>query len=193
MIDKSFSKLSDFIYVKHGELSKDFCNNCIEKFKLDDRKHDGMIMTGVNHDIKVSTDLNIILYDDWEDEQEVFSQSLLKSLDDYLDLYGGLFPSLLQPMKNSGYQIQETKPGGFYDWHDDFSVHPNGGYFRILTYIWYLNDVEDGGYTEFIDGTIIKPEMGKLILFPSTWTYLHRGVSPLFKDKYISTGWLINL
>jgi hypothetical protein len=34
--------------------------------------------------------------------------------------------------------------------------------------------------------------MGKLILFPSTWTYLHRGVSPLFKDKYISTGWLIN-
>jgi hypothetical protein len=32
-----------------------------EKFKLDDRKHDGMIMTGVNHDIKISTDFRICL------------------------------------------------------------------------------------------------------------------------------------
>jgi hypothetical protein len=188
MIDKSFSKLSDFIYIKHGELSKDFCNNCIEKFKSDDRKHDGMTADGVDHDVKISTDLNIAFCDDWKNEQVVFFESLLRTLDDYQNIYGDLFNSLLLPMKNSGYQIQETKPGGFYDWHDDFSVQDD--YFRVLTYIWYLNDINDGGYTEFIDGTKIKPEAGKLVLFPSTWTYLHRGVSPLSETKYISTGWV---
>lgn len=189
-MDKTFSKLSDLIYIKHNQLSVEFCNGCIDKFKSDHRKHDGMIMDGVDHEVKVSTDLNIALCEDWNEEQTVFTESLLKSIDDYQKLFGNYFPSLFLPMKNSGYQIQETKPGGFYDWHDDFSIHPNGDYFRVLTYIWYLNDVNGGGYTEFIDGTKIKPETGKLVLFPSTWTYLHRGVSPLTETKYISTGWV---
>ena len=56
--------------------------------------------------------------------------------------------------------------------------------------IWYLNDVKDGGYTEFIDGTRIQPEAGKLIIFPSTWDFLHRGVSPKTETKYLCTGWV---
>jgi hypothetical protein len=61
---------------------------------------------------------------------------------------------------------------------------------RALTFIWYLNDVTDDGYTEFIDGTRIQPETGKLLIFPATWTYLHRGVSPKTETKYICTGWI---
>mgnify|MGYP003330289874 CR=1 FL=1 len=87
-----------------------------------------------------------------------------------------------------GYQIQETLPDGFYDWHHDF--FSTGKESRFLTYLWYLNTVEEGGHTEFIDGTKIKPEMGKLILFPAAWPFYHRGTKPIREKKYICTGWL---
>ena len=63
---------------------------------------------------------------------------------------------------------------------------------RYFTFIWYLNDVPGpGGYTEFYDGTQIQPEEGQMIIFPSTHTFIHRGVKPpVGQDKYICTGWI---
>ena len=85
---------------------------------------------------------------------------------------------------DTGYQIQKTQPGDYYIWHHDQTTS------RLVTFIWYLNDVKDDGYTEFIDGTRIQPEAGKLIIFPATWDFLHRGVSPKTETKYICTGWV---
>ena len=57
--------------------------------------------------------------------------------------------------------------------------------------MWYLNTIEekDDGYTEFIDGTKIQPVVGRLIFFPATWTFLHRGYPPKVK-KYLCNGWM---
>ena len=87
---------------------------------------------------------------------------------------------------DTGYQIQRTRPGDFYDWHHD-SIGP-----RILTFIWYLNDIKNAGYTEFLDGTKIQPETGKFMIFPATWNYMHRGVSPKDETKYICKGGYIS-
>jgi hypothetical protein len=57
--------------------------------------------------------------------------------------------------------------------------------------ILLLNDVNEGGETYFIDGKV-KPTTGKLLLFPATWTYLHKGDIPRSNSKYIITGWLYN-
>lgn len=69
--------------------------------------------------------------------------------------------------------------------HEDSNWNP-----RYFTFIWYLNDIHEDGYTEFIDGTKIQPETGKMIIFPSTWTYTHRGYPPKSEVKYICTGWI---
>ena len=50
--------------------------------------------------------------------------------------------------------------------------------------------IKNAGYTEFLDGTKIQPEAGKLVIFPATWMYVHRGVSPKKETKYICTGWI---
>ena len=43
----------------------------------------------------------------------------------------------------------------------------------------YLNDNFDGGETEFpVFGDKIKPEKGKLVVFPPLWQYMHRGNPP---------------
>jgi hypothetical protein len=54
----------------------------------------------------------------------------------------------------------------------------------------YLNDVTEGGETEFYYQQHFEtPEQGKLIIWPSDWTYLHRGIPSPTQVKYILTGW----
>ena len=61
---------------------------------------------------------------------------------------------------------------------------------RILVWMTYLNDIEDGGETEFTHYDLkIKPEAGKTLIWPAEWTHAHRGCPTLSGAKYIVTGW----
>jgi Rps23 Pro-64 3,4-dihydroxylase Tpa1-like proline 4-hydroxylase len=60
------------------------------------------------------------------------------------------------------------KNKGKYVYHDDGAIDILSKNYRVITYLWYLNDVEQGGETEFFGGDLkIKPETGKLLFFPS--------------------------
>ena len=64
---------------------------------------------------------------------------------------------------------------------------------RFLAFFIYLNDVEEGGETKFLNintpGTYIpyevKPKRGRLLMFPPTWQYYHAGLKPVSGYKYI--------
>lgn len=86
--------------------------------------------------------------------------------------------------------IQRTKPTeGYHVWHcenDGIVNHP-----RKLVTMMYLNDDFDGGETEFLYlSRREKPVRGRVLLWPSGWTHLHRGLPPLSGEKYIATGWM---
>jgi hypothetical protein len=49
---------------------------------------------------------------------------------------------------------------------------------------------EEGGETELCIDLKIKPEKGKLLIFPASWLYPHSGKMPISNDKYIVTGWI---
>ena len=61
----------------------------------------------------------------------------------------------------------------------------------ILVKNIYLNDVLDGGETAFQYNRNeemiheVKPETGKMLLFPPFWTHFHRGLSPASQTKYV--------
>ena len=184
---KKKTKSSDFIYIQKDALPRSFCNNVIQKFELDDRKRQGQVGSGVRLEIKRSCDLSITGKEDWKSYDEAFFKSLNNALKEYLKFIPQefiQFKALGRFEDDTGYQIQKTQPGDYYIWHHDQTKT------RLVTFIWYLNDVKDDGYTEFIDGTRIQPEAGKLIIFPATWDFLHRGVSPKTETKYICTGWV---
>jgi len=184
---KKKTKFSDFIYVERSALPKSFCNNVIEKFEQDDRKRQGQVGGGVCLEIKRSSDLSISELDDWESYDQAFFRCLNNGLKKYLRFLPEEYiknRALSELGNDTGYQIQRTQPGDHYIWHHDQTKT------RLVTFIWYLNDVKNGGYTEFIDGTRIQPEAGKLIIFPATWDFLHRGVSPKSETKYLCTGWV---
>lgn len=88
------------------------------------------------------------------------------------------------------YKLQKTKPGqGFHSWHCEM----NGSidyYNRVIVFTMYLNDIEEGGETEFLHfGKRVKAKKGRICFFPAYFPYVHRGNPPIGKTKYIVTGW----
>ena len=62
---------------------------------------------------------------------------------------------------------------------------------RLFTFTLYLNDVKEGGETEFLYlSKRINAVEGRLAFCPGTFEYTHRGNPPLSSEKYILTGWV---
>ena len=98
-------------------------------------------------------------------EDKVFYNTLKQYTEEHTKKYP--LPSQnFESYFDTGYQIQRTKPESVgYTWHHDFVVtrEDTGAVaVRVLTYIWYLNTIDYGGYTEFANGESVKPETGKL-------------------------------
>ena len=87
-------------------------------------------------------------------------------------------------------KIQKTKVGeGYHSWHCENAEMKSRN--RILAFMLYLNDVTEGGETEFLyQKCRFKPEKNTMLVWPSQFTHLHRGNPPLSNDKYIITGWV---
>ena len=175
-------------------LPSDVCREMIDRFEREGTYVRGVTGRGYTPEVKQSDDLHITNRPEWKDIDEILYQNLSVNYQQYvehIDDYLCGSDALHQKTEDNGYQIQRTQPGGFYDWHSDFLFMGPSDESRIVTYLWYLNDVVDG-YTEFISGHREYREEGKLLLFPATWTYQHRGTPPK-SLKYICTGWMVQV
>jgi len=78
-----------------------------------------------------------------------------------------------RPKKNmEHYQLLHYEIGQEYKEHHDFiydqAIMSQGP--RQFTFFLYLNDVEEGGETEFINlGIKVKPKRGRAVLWPNVW------------------------
>ena len=86
-------------------------------------------------------------------------------------------------------KIQKTLQGeGYHIWHYEQDSHVNKH--RVLAWMLYMNDVEEGGETEFLHQRCrFKPTKGTLLVWPAHFTHVHRGNPPLSGEKIILTGW----
>lgn len=87
--------------------------------------------------------------------------------------------------------IQRYEPsGGYKVWHTERASGIGKNAARHLVFMTYLNDVDDGGETEFYyQGVKVQPRKGLTLIWPADWTHTHRGVPSPTQDKYIITGW----
>lgn len=98
-------------------------------------------------------------------------QKYLKGIGGYYHYHSEIYPSLKKEFKISN--SSET-------------LH------RVLLFMYYLNDVHQGGETEFYyQKRLIAPQVGRLVIAPAGFTHTHKGHIPLSNDKYILTSWVL--
>lgn len=91
-------------------------------------------------------------------------------------------------------QRYKAKTGGYPYWHSEVYPQPphNEALHRVLLFMFYLNDVEEGGETEFYyQQKSIRPKAGRMVIAPAGFTHTHRGNVPQSNDKYILTSWML--
>jgi len=168
-------------YIKHF----DFCKNSGNRFTY--KRENQFVTVDENCDLLTSAFYN---------DDEIVRYINVEFLDVF---FGKIYPEYLKKYEvlNSldrhtifEIKVQKTVPEeGYHVWHCENVNFEHRT--RLCAFILYLNDVEEGGETEFLyQKKRIKPEKNKLVLFPTSYTHIHRGNPPLSGEKYILTGWV---
>jgi len=205
MQENKIVNLENYIYINNYSLSHELCIDIINKFEKENNRYEGVTGSGLDKNIKDTLDFSIPKKNQCENWSKI-RECLEKELDRNIKLYiKKINDSIIVNEENSDkkytvfnnfisfetMQIQRyTKQKGRYIYHQDFSTDWQEKKYRVITFLWYLNNVDEGGETEFWGTHRIKPEAGKLLFFPATWTFPHRGMMPISNNKYIITGWL---
>lgn len=184
-----------FIYEKQNSLPIDTCEMIINLYEEEGTKrYEGVTVGGVNKEVKDTLDY-LMPNDDnitWKRINNMLVKELKQNLKVYLENFTTKYQLDICKITDifiEPFLIQRyTKCKGKYIYHHDGCLREND--YRVLTYLWYLNDVNEGGETEFFGKFKIKPEVGKLIIFPANWTFPHCGKVPISNNKYILTGWM---
>lgn len=192
----------DFIATFDGVYSKQFCVDVIKHYNSLDKAGVSYLRSQIPSspaDKKLQTSI--------EDKSVDFENYTFLNKNEFNFFhqdFGTLFWSVCYPLyadkfailKSSGshsihsVKIQKTSPGeGYHVWHYESSSRVIAN--RLLAFTLYLNDVEDGGETEFLYlSKRVNPKIGRLAIWPAGFTHTHRGNPPLKGDKYIITGWV---
>ena len=152
----------------------------------------GVTAGGIDLNQKKSTDLIIRPRDVEQPGYEVISKyisQLFSCHQAYLEQWPflkGIIPSA----EIASFNIQRYLPGDhFQHLHSERTSISSS--LRVLAWMTYLNDVKQGGETEWLHQKLkVKAEIGKTVIWPSDWTHTHRGITAKKEHKYIITGWL---
>ena len=177
-------------FIAGWKVSAEVCDGLIEYFEESPDKKPGEVGKGIDPVSKVSTDITVI-----PRTPDIRIQNYLDELGVVCDKYIEEFPWCSNTHAtwglNTSFNIQKYNPGeGFFKWHMERSSYKDLNSYRHLVFMTYLNDVTDGGETEWYhQGLAIQPEKGLTVFWPCDWTHVHRGVTSLTQTKYIATGW----
>lgn len=185
-----------FLYRKENALSPELCQGFIEAFETSDEKQPGVLYGPdgqSSNSGKKSTDITFhpgyLQHDIWGPLLTPLISIVEKAQDDYTTRHLTAMQKMDAFRIAPHFNMQRYLPGeGFSSWHCERAglKHSN----RILVWMVYLNSLTDRGETEFLyQQHFEEPTQGKLLIWPSDWMYMHRGVSSPSQTKYVLTGW----
>lgn len=173
-----------------------FCDSLIKYFNESSLIGRGTILnkageTLVDSAVKDTTALTIDFNTDKDDAIEYYLRILAASIEAYKKEYSYCDGYSAWGIVEQGViQLYNPFSKGFIYHTERFSAKPPSSN-RHLVFMTYLNDVDQGGETEFFYQKLnVKPTKGLTLIWPADWTHTHRG-NPLGNHKkYIITGWL---
>ena len=171
------------IFVFKGLVSNELCDELVQFHKDSPDKYEGIVgRYVVNNEVKKCIDVLV--------SDKSVHEKLVAHVNVIYQEVSKKYPILNKLPMTLGYpQIQRYDKGiGYFREHIDNAIYDEVE--RVLAFIYYLNDVHEGGETEFktiqnIGSVKIKPEKGTVVVFPVSWKFAHEGHIPLDNDKYI--------
>lgn len=175
--------LADLVRVYPGVLAADACAELIDGFE--DRVGQQLIHT--NDGFRFA-ELNITQH--WHEAHELAFAALLPWFEQYTRDLGIDSRQWPAELAFEELRIKRYRPGGD-EFTDHVDVMDHSSARRFVAALLYLNDVDEGGETEFpLWGQSIIPRAGSLLLFPPLWPWLHAGRPPVSKPKHILSTYL---
>lgn len=191
-------EFKDFIGIYENAYTKEECEYIIDFFKIYDKK--GFAYDRIdknNYNILLSkNDTSLTVCNGTKTE---FGEEIIKPFNErfwsfFYPIYVHKYPTIqnIKGQKLVDFKVQRTLlTEGYHIWHYEHNYSNKISKNRIFAWILYLNDIRDGGETEFLYQSLrIKPKTGTFIIFPAYFTHTHRGNPPLSGEKYIATGWI---
>jgi len=188
--------MTNFIYTKKNALSSNTCHQLIKNFETSDLKKQGVLYgpNDISSDSdKKSTDItfdpSFLKKEPWAMYMDDVINVVQNGVLDYLNRHSTAMVKMDSIDLYTYFNMQKYEPNeGFYGWHCERAGIKHSD--RLLVWMIYLNTLTDRGETEFFyQQHFEEPERGKLVIWPSDWTHLHRGVPSPTETKYILTGW----
>ncbi|WP_271424759.1 2OG-Fe(II) oxygenase [Aequorivita sinensis] len=192
------STINDFIGIFDGYITDRACNEAIELFKhheafdkvysrldIEDSPQNEKNDTSLMITPECIRNIDIDLY-----RIKPIMVSFNEALEKYYEVTG-IKQYIGENLKIDYCKIQKTLPSqGYHLWHIEKGCDKES-LSRALAFTIYLNDVEEGGETEFlIQSKRVKPKKGRIAIWPAGFPYVHRGNPPLDGEKFIITAWI---
>jgi hypothetical protein len=195
-MEKKINNIDNFIGIYDNYVPKQICDEIINYFEH--KKKFGLFFDRLNSE-KVgalekkdaTVPLNYNLVEEWFESFKPLFVNFDIALRHYV-VHSGLEKTLNSDLKYTTMRIQKTLPGeGYHLWH----VEKSSGFDyinRILAFTIYINEVENGGETEYLyKSQSLKPVTGRVVIWPAGFPYVHRGNPPLKGEKYLITSWML--
>ena len=185
MVNLEIVKKNIESFIMPFQIPTDICDELINYFKTTKYNKIDTTESGWSTDVKQGIDLSI-----QPDTNIPIINDYLHCMKDGVELYFKRYPEAnhltdIAELFNIQYY---PSGGGFKAWHCERDREQTNQ--RSLVFMTYLNDIPNGGGTEFkfYPDFKVNAKKGLSLIWPTDFTHTHRGVVSNY-EKYIVTGW----
>ena len=178
----------DLIVPYEGALTPEMCREIIARFEQDERQYKSRTADGTGTG-RQGTMVNMSADPSWAELKQAVTDKMVACMHDYAKRHQSLeFILRHEEIFLSSPIIERFEPSQDFPWHIDSG--PRNTANRFLSALSYLNDVEEGGGTEFpLQALTLAPKAGTIVIFPPFWLFPHRGAPPTRVRKYKMTAY----
>ena len=183
-------KLEDLIMILDYLVIEEDCDKIVNWFvENKDLQKKGSVFLTRSKECDVDIDFKVAIQSNPPPNHEIshlISRIISRAYNEYMNV-------LPTPPTNETCVLDYTvrvykKNEGYFKEHVD--QHP-ATVSRIFAVICYLNDVAEGGETEFPEFDLkVAPKKGRVLIFPCNYLYKHKGNMPISNDKYTATAFI---
>ena len=173
-------------FIMPFQISHGLCDDLVNYYK--DAKYNKIDASnsGWSPDVKQGIDLTIL------------PNTNNQIINEYLDCITGALQKYFKKYPEANHLMEISEPfniqhypsgGGFKKWHCERDTEQTNQ--RSLVFMTYLNDIPNGGGTEFkfYPDFKVNAKKGLSLMWQTDFTHTHRGVVSEY-EKYIVTGWI---